>query len=110
MLTLSTGQLSRARARLLACLSAAVVAAVALLGALTPSASAAVGPNNAITDVPGIEVGHSTRRAATTGTTALIFRNGALMGYAPSGGAPGDRLSYLLTGPHQDSQRVVSTG
>ena len=88
-----------------------VAAGAALaLGVPTTSAVAATGPNNAITDVPGIEVGHSTREDAWTGTTALLFRGGALMGYAPSGGAPGDRLSALLTAPHQDGRRVVFHG
>src|SRR3954466_14062153 len=32
------------------------------------------------------------------------------MGYKPSGGAPGDRLSSLLTATHQDSQRVIFHG
>lgn len=74
------------------------------------AAGAQTGPNNAITDVPGVEVGHSTRTDALTGTTALIFRDGALLGYAPSGGAPGNRLAALLTSTHQDSQRVVFHG
>jgi L-aminopeptidase/D-esterase-like protein len=86
------------------------VAVAALVGAIAAPAYAATGPNNAITDVPGIEVGHSTREDAWTGTTALLFRGGALMGYAPAGGAPGDRLSALLTAPHQDGRRVVFHG
>jgi L-aminopeptidase/D-esterase-like protein len=86
------------------------LAAAALFCISVASAVAATGPNNAITDVPGVEVGHSTRLNALTGTTALIFRQGALMGFAPSGGAPGDRLSALLTSTHQDSQRVVFHG
>jgi L-aminopeptidase/D-esterase-like protein len=68
------------------------------------------GENNAITDVPGIWVGHSTRKDAQTGTTALIFPEGALMGMSPSGGAPGTRLGALLTAQHQDAQRVVMHG
>lgn len=83
---------------------------VALFAVVAPSALAVPGPNNAITDVPGVEVGHSTRLDAITGTTAFIFRNGALMGYAPSGGAPGDRLGALLTARHQDSERIVFHG
>jgi L-aminopeptidase/D-esterase-like protein len=73
-------------------------------------ANATTGPNNAITDVPGILVGHSTRTDARTGSTVLLFPNGAKMGFAPSGGAPGDRLSSLLTASHQDSQRAVFNG
>jgi L-aminopeptidase/D-esterase-like protein len=76
----------------------------------TAEAQQKPGPNNAITDVPGILVGHSTRREAQTGTTALVFPSGALMGVSPSGGAPGTRLSTLLTAQHQDSLRVVMHG
>lgn len=90
-------------------LAVAVAVFVLFYVAATP-AGAATGPINSITDVPGVELGHSTRREATTGTTALIFRSGALMGYAPAGGAPGDRLGALLTARHQDSERIVFHG
>ena len=89
---------------------AAIAGVVLLFGVVVAPSSAVPGPNNAITDVPGIEVGHSTRVDALTGTTAILFRNGALMGYAPSGGAPGDRLGALLTARHQDSERIVFHG
>jgi L-aminopeptidase/D-esterase-like protein len=85
------------------------LAAVGVLGAAS-TAAAQTGPNNAITDVPGIRVGHSTRPEAATGTTAFVFPTGALMGVSPSGGAPGTRLATLLTAQHQDSQRVVMHG
>ncbi len=76
----------------------------------TATAGAQTGASNAITDVPGVEVGHSTRPEALTGTTALVFPDGALMGFAPAGGAPGNRLAALLTSTHQDSRRVVFHG
>ena len=80
-----------------------------LIGLLTLTAAAAVvraqalpqtpGPKNAITDVPGIEVGHYTATNATggmTGTTAIIVRGGATAGVTQRGGAPGTRLTELL--------------
>jgi L-aminopeptidase/D-esterase-like protein len=57
------------------------------------------GPKNAITDVPGIEVGHYTASNGTggmTGTTAIIARGGAIAGVTQRGGAPGTRLTDLL--------------
>lgn len=57
------------------------------------------GPKNAITDVPGIEVGHYTVTNGTggmTGTTAIIARGGATAGVTQRGGAPGTRLTDLL--------------
>ena len=99
-------------------LKSALVANALLLGGIgvaqaqapIPVVDLHTGPNNAITDVPGILVGHSTRKDAQTGTTALIFPEGALMGMSPSGGAPGTRLGALLTAQHQDAQRVVMHG
>ena len=63
------------------------------------------GPKNAITDVPGIEVGHYTATNGTggmTGTTAIIARAGAIAGVTQRGGAPGTRLTDLL-----NSQKAV---
>ena len=57
------------------------------------------GPMNAITDVPGIEVGHYTVTNGTggmTGATAIIARGGATAGGTQRGGAPGTRLTDLL--------------
>ena len=51
-------------------------------------AAAATGPNNSITDVPGVIVGHSTRIDARTGTTAIIFPNGGKMGFGPTAARP----------------------
>jgi len=63
------------------------------------------GPKNAITDVPGIEVGHYTvtnGSGGMTGTTAIIARGGATAGVTQRGGAPGTRLTDLL-----NSQKAV---
>lgn len=57
------------------------------------------GPKNAITDVPGIEVGHYTATngaGGMTGATAVIARGGATAGVTQRGGAPGTRLTDLL--------------
>lgn len=57
------------------------------------------GPKNAITDVPGIEVGQytaSTGSGGMTGTTVIIARGGATAGVTQRGGAPGTRLTDLL--------------
>lgn len=51
---------------------------------------------NAITDVPGIEVGHATDLQALTGCTAIICRAGAIGGVDVRGGGPGTRETDLL--------------
>jgi L-aminopeptidase/D-esterase-like protein len=81
----------------------------ALIGLLTLSAVAAgvraqnlpqaAGPKNAITDVPGIEVGQHTASSGSggmTGTTVILARGGATAGVTQRGGAPGTRLTDLL--------------
>ena len=50
--------------------------------------------NNAITDVPGIEVGQCDRNH--TGTTVVLVRNGAVGGVDVRGSAPGSRETDLL--------------
>src|SRR6185369_10821279 len=47
--------------------------------------------HDAITDVPGIEVGHETDTSAVTGCTAVVCRAGAVAGVAVRGAAPGTR-------------------
>ena len=51
---------------------------------------------NAITDVRGIEVGHSQNESALTGCTVIICRKGAVAGVDVRGGAPGTRETNLL--------------
>ncbi len=65
------------------------------------------GPKNAITDVPGIEVGqHTVTNGAggMTGTTAVIARGGATAGVTQRGGAPGTRETDILK-----SEKAVGT-
>jgi L-aminopeptidase/D-esterase-like protein len=52
--------------------------------------------NNAITDVPGIEVGHVQNDEALTGCTVVLCRKGATAGVDVRGGAPGTRETDLL--------------
>ena len=53
-------------------------------------------PLNAITDVPGIKVGHWTDRRRATGCTIVRFDDGAAAGYTNPGGAPGTIDTDLL--------------
>jgi L-aminopeptidase/D-esterase-like protein len=52
--------------------------------------------NNAITDVPGIEVGQSQDDEALTGCTVILCRKGAVGGVDVRGSAPGTRETDLL--------------
>ena len=51
---------------------------------------------DAITDVPGIEVGHAQDDEALTGCTVILCRKGAAGGVDQRGGAPGTRETDLL--------------
>ncbi len=51
---------------------------------------------NAITDVPGIKVGHYTDREAATGCTVILCETGAVAGADVRGSAPGTRETDLL--------------
>ena len=51
---------------------------------------------NAITDIPGIEVGHAQDEEALTGCTVILCRKGAVGGVDQRGGAPGTRETDLL--------------
>jgi L-aminopeptidase/D-esterase-like protein len=51
---------------------------------------------DAITDVPGIRVGHWTDRRAATGCTVVLYPHGAVGGVDVRGGAPGTRETDLL--------------
>ena len=50
----------------------------------------------AITDVPGIKVGHYTDKQAVTGCTAILCEHGAVAGVDVSGSSPGTRETELL--------------
>lgn len=52
--------------------------------------------NNAITDIPGIEVGHAQDEKALTGCTVILCRKGAVGGVDVRGSAPGTRETDLL--------------
>ena len=51
---------------------------------------------NAITDIPGIEVGHYTDIEAVTGCTVILCKTGATAGVDIRGSAPGTRETDLL--------------
>src|SRR5205823_14081554 len=51
---------------------------------------------DAITDVPGIKVGHWTDRRAATGCTVVLCEAGAVGGVDVRGAAPGTRETDLL--------------
>lgn len=51
---------------------------------------------NAITDVPGIQVGHYTDLEHLTGVTVIYPENGAVAGVDVRGSAPGTRETDLL--------------
>ena len=53
-------------------------------------------PQGAITDVPGIEVGHSTETRRPTGCTVVMAREGAVAGVDVRGAAPGTRETDVL--------------
>jgi L-aminopeptidase/D-esterase-like protein len=57
--------------------------------------------NEAITDVPGIRVGHATNAEARTGCTVVLCpKEGAVGGVDQRGGAPGTRETDLLRPMH----------
>ena len=57
--------------------------------------------HNAITDVPGIRVGHATNREAMTGCTVVLCpKDGAVGGVDQRGGSPGTRETDLLRPMH----------
>ena len=56
--------------------------------------------HNAITDIPGIKVGHAQDDVALTGCTVILVENGAICGVDQRGGAPGTRETDLLSPMH----------
>lgn len=52
--------------------------------------------NDAITDVPGIKVGHWTDRAAATGCTVVLHERGAMPGVDVRGASPGTYETDLM--------------
>jgi putative pantetheine hydrolase len=79
--------------------SLAVLAFAFASAALAQTLPQTPGPKNAITDVPGIEVGQYTATSGTggmTGTTVVLARGGATAGVTQRGGAPGTRETDIL--------------
>ncbi|MCY3567035.1 MAG: P1 family peptidase [Chloroflexi bacterium] len=70
------------------------------------------GPNDAITDVPGIEVGHDTDLPNATGCTVVLARAGATPGVFQPGGAPGTLDTDLAVAENaiQEVHAVLLTG
>ncbi len=54
------------------------------------------GPRNAITDVPGIRVGHFTDKRAATGCTVILCETSTAAAVDTRGGAPGTRETDVL--------------
>ncbi len=67
---------------------------------------------NAITDVPGIQVGHAQNDEALTGCTVVLCERGAIGGVDQRGGAPGTRETDALHPMHLVEQvhAVVLSG
>ncbi len=57
-------------------------------------------PLNALTDVPGIRVGHAQDERALTGCTVVLCDKGATVGVAVRGGGPGTRETDLCRPAH----------
>lgn len=79
--------------------SLGVLALAFASGAFAQTLPQTPGPKNAITDVPGIEVGQYTATSGTggmTGTTVILARGGATAGVTQRGGAPGTRETDIL--------------
>ena len=57
-------------------------------------------PNNTLTAVPGIRVGHTTDPVGLTGCTVVLCEAGAVGGVDQRGGAPGTRETDLLRPLH----------
>jgi L-aminopeptidase/D-esterase-like protein len=68
--------------------------------------------NNAITDVPGIKVGHATHKEALTGCTVVLCEDGAVGGVDQRGGAPGTRETDSMKPMHlvQTAHAIVLAG
>jgi L-aminopeptidase/D-esterase-like protein len=68
--------------------------------------------HNAITDVPGVRVGHAQNEIALTGCTVILCEKGAVGGVDQRGGAPGTRETDALHPMHlvQKVHAVVLAG
>lgn len=75
----------------------------------TTTLSLQSGPHNAITDVPGIEIGHYTDDRVPRGITALLCREGGAAGVSVRGGNPGTYNTDAF-GPTTTSDLVHAIG
>ncbi len=68
--------------------------------------------HNALTDVPGILVGHAQDDVALTGCTVILCKRGATAGVDQRGGAPGTRETDALRPMHmvQKAHAIVLAG
>lgn len=68
--------------------------------------------NNAITDIPGIRVGHAQDQQALTGCTVVLCEGGAIGGVDQRGGAPGTRETDAMHPMHlvNEVHAVVLSG
>src|SRR5512136_618494 len=68
--------------------------------------------HNAITDVPGLKVGHAQDEQALTGCTVVLCENGAVGGVDQRGGAPGTRETDALHPMHlvQQVHAIILSG
>lgn len=68
--------------------------------------------HDAITDVPGIKVGHAQNANAITGCTVIVAEKGAVGGVDQRGGAPGTRETDLLRPMHmvEKAHAILLTG
>lgn len=68
--------------------------------------------HNAITDIPGILVGHAQDEDALTGCTVVLCEDGAVGGVDQRGGAPGTRETDLLRPLHmvQEVHAILLAG
>lgn len=86
----------------------------ALLTAATVGFAEEPGMHNAITDVPGVKVGHATinEGGGLTGTTVVLVEDGAVAGVDVRGAAPGTRETDLLDPMNlvQEVQAIVLSG
>ena len=88
------------RRSLIAAVAGAVAfkARVARAGPIGPAASARPGPQNLITDVPGLQVGQSDDPRVRTGVTVVLPDARAICAVDVRGGAPGTRETDVLDG------------
>lgn len=72
----------------------------------------APGSNNAITDVPGVKVGHYTAEDAPTGTSVIVVEDGAIGAVDVRGASPGTRETDLLDPVNrvEEAHAVVLSG